>query len=69
MIHTDEVELNKRLRKATWKLFWSAVDATCLVFGLGFVAYAGFMTPDYAGENHNLQIIGMLLMVLGTRQR
>ncbi len=63
-----EVELKKELWMAVWKLFWSSVDLPCLCAGVGLLIYAVFMTPEYAGEQHNLQIIGMLLLILGARK-
>lgn len=38
---------------------------SCVLVGLGFIGFGFFMTPEYAGEQHNLQIIGMLLLLLG----
>ena len=53
---------------ALWTLVGTAINLACVLGGLCFLAYALFMTPDYPGEQHNLQIIGMLLLILGVKK-
>jgi hypothetical protein len=40
-------------------------NLAAILGGFGFIVYALFMEPSYAGEHHNIAIMGILLMLLG----
>ena len=61
----SEDTINKEIKELAWKLTGGLIQLAAVLFGVGMLIYSAFMTPEYAGHEHNTQIIGMLLLILG----